>query len=119
LVLRDETFFQDHPVLFMVDPLSSTILSAFVAPDRQADTWGLLLLMAQDQGVDIAGLVKDMARMYPKSLREAGLDDLEESVQKDLWHVERDGGQLGRDLERSAFQATRRVLTLKAKLGKA
>ena len=52
LVLRDETFFQDRPVLFMVDPLSSTILSAVVAPDRQADTWGLLLLMAQDQGVD-------------------------------------------------------------------
>ena len=119
LVLRDETFFQDRPVLFMVDPLSSTILSAFVAPDRQADTWGLLLLMAQDQGVDIAGLVEDMARMYPKSLREAGLDDLEESVQKDLWHIERDGGQLCRDLERSAFQATKRVLTLEAKLSKA
>jgi hypothetical protein len=119
LVLRDETFFQDRPVLLMVDPLSSTILSAFVAPDRQADTWGLLLLMAQDQGVDIAGLVEDMARMYPKSLREAGLDDLEESVQKDLWHLQRDGGQLCRDLERSAFQATRRVLALEAKLNKA
>jgi hypothetical protein len=75
--------------------------------------------MAQDQGVDIAGLVEDMARMYPKSLREAGLDDLEESVQKDLWHLERDGGQLCRDLERSAFQATKRVLALEAKLNKA
>lgn len=119
LVLRDETFFQDRPVLLMVDPLSSTILSAVVAPDRQADTWGLLLLMAQDQGVDIAGLIEDMARMYPKSLREAGLDDLEKSVQKDLWHLERDGGQLGRDLERAAFQATKRVLTLEARLRKA
>ena len=119
LVLRDETFFQDRPVLFMVDPLSSTILSAFVAPDHQADTWGLLLLMAQDQGVDIAGLIEDMARMYPKSLREAGLDDLKESVQKDLWHIERDGDQLCRDLERSAFHATKRVLALEAKLRKA
>ena len=119
LVLRDETFFQDRPVLFLVDPLSSTILSAVVAPDRQADTWGLLLLMAQEQGVEIAGLVEDMARMYPKSLREAGLDDLAESVQKDLWHLERDGGQLCRDLERSAFQATRRVLALEARLRKA
>ncbi len=119
LVLRDETFFQDRPVLLMVDPLSSTILSAVVAPDRQADTWGLLLLMAQEQGVKIAGLVEDMARMYPKSLREAGLDDLEKSVQKDLWHLERDGGQLGRDLERAAFQATKRVLTLEARLRKA
>ena len=119
LVLRDETFFQDRPVLLMVDPLSSTILNAVVAPDRQADTWGLLLLTAQEQGVKIAGLVEDMARMYPKSLREAGLNDLEQSVQKDLWHLERDGGQLRRDLERSAFRATGRVLALEAKLRKA
>lgn len=119
LVLRDETFFQDRPVLFMVDPLSSTILSAVVAPDRQADTWGLLLLTAQDQGVKIAGLIEDMARMYPKSLREVDLDDLEKSVQKDLWHLERDGGQLCRDLERSALQATKRVLALEARLRKA
>lgn len=118
LVLRDETFFQERPVLLMVDPLSSTILSAVVAPDRQADTWGLLLLLAQEQGVAIAGLVEDMARMYPKSLREAGLDDLAAAVQKDLWHLERDGGQLRRDLERSALQATKRVLALEAKLRK-
>lgn len=119
LVLRDETFFQDRPVLFMVDPVSSTILNAIVAPDRQADTWGLLLLMAQEQGVTIAGLVEDMARMYPKSLREADLGDLEQSVQKDLWHLEREGGQLRRDLERSALQATKRVLALEARLRKA
>ena len=119
LVLRDETFFQDRPVLFMVDPVSSTILNAVVAPDRQADTWGLLLLMAQEQGVAIAGLVEDMARMYPKSLREADLGHLEQSVQKDLWHLEREGGQLRRDLERSALQATKRVLALEARLCKA
>ena len=119
LVLRDETFFQDRPVLFMVDPVSSTILNAVVAPDRQADTWGLLLLMAQEQGVAIAGLVEDMARMYPKSLREADLGHLEQSVQKDLWHLEREGGQLRRDLERSALQATKRVLALEARLRKA
>ena len=119
LVLRDETFFQDRPVLFMVDPMSSTILSAVVAPDRQADTWGLLLLMAQEQGVEIAGLVEDMARMYPKSLREADLADLETSVQKDLWHLQRDGGQLCRDLERAALQATKQVLALEARLRKA
>jgi hypothetical protein len=119
LVLRDETFFQDRPLLLMVDPLSSTILSAVVAPDRQADTGGLLLLTAQDQGVKIAGLIEDMARIYPKSLREVDLDDLEKSVQKDLWHLERDGGQLRRDLERSAWQATKRVLALEARLRKA
>jgi hypothetical protein len=116
MVLRDETFFQDHPILFMVDPVSGTILQAVAAPDRQADTWGLTLLSAREQGVEIAGVVEDMARMYPKSLREA---EVEVPVQKDLWHIQRDGGQLCLDLERSAFGATRQVMALEKKLRKA
>ena len=47
------------------------------------------------------------------------LGHLEQSVQKDLWHLEREGGQLRRDLERSALQATKRVLALEARLRKA
>ena len=39
-------------------------------------------MMAQEQGVEIAGLVEDMARMYPKSLREADLTDLETQFRK-------------------------------------
>ena len=116
MVLRDETFFQDHPILFMVDPVSSTILQAVVAPDRQADTWGLVLLSAQEQGLEIAGVVEDMARMYPKSLREA---EVKVPIQKDLWHIQRDGSQLCLDLERSAFRATRQVMVLEKKLRKA
>lgn len=116
MVLRDETFFQEHPILFMVDPVSGTILQAVVAPDRQADTWGLTLLNAQGQGVEIAGVVEDMARTYPKSLREA---EVEVSVQKDLWHIQRDGSQLCLDLERAAFRATRQVMALEKKLCKA
>ena len=117
LVLRDETFFQNHPILFMVDPVSSTILHAVVAPDRQADTWGSALLTAQEQGLTIAGVVEeDMARMYPKSLREA---EIEISVQKDLWHIQRDGSQLGLDLERAALRATQQVMMLEKKLCKA
>jgi hypothetical protein len=116
LVLRDETFFQEHPILFIVDPVSSTILQAVVAPDRQADTWGIALLTAQAQGLEIAGVVEDMARMYPKSLSEA---EIEVPVQKDLWHIQRDGSQLCLDLERAAFRATKRVMALEKKLSKA
>lgn len=115
LVLRDETFFQDHPILFMVDPVSGTLLQSIVAPDRQADTWGLTLLNAQEQGLEIAGVVEDMARMYPKSLREA---QIKVSVQKDIWHLQRDGAQLCLDLERAAFRATRQVMALEKKLAK-
>ncbi len=113
IAARDETFFQGHPLLFIIDPVSTVILLAEVTNDRQADTWGAALLMAQEQGVTIGGLVEDMARMYDKSQKEAGIDI---PVQKDIWHIERDGGQILRDLERSALRATRQVIHLEKKL---
>ena len=113
IVARDETFFQGHPLLLVIDPVSTTILLAEAAVDRQADTWAAALLVAQDQGATIRGVVEDMARMYPKFQQEAGLDW---AVQKDTWHIERDGGQIRRDLERAAFRATRQVFKLEKQL---
>jgi hypothetical protein len=113
IVLRDETFFQDQPLLLVVEPVSATILFAQALPDRQADTWGLALLMTQDQGVTIAGVVEDMARMYGKSLIQAELDL---AVQKDVWHLEREGKQVKQDLERMALRATRNVVRLEKQL---
>ena len=115
IAARDETFFQGHPLLLVIDPVSTVILFAQVTTDRQADTWGAALLMAQEQGVTISGLVEDMARMYAKSQKEAELDV---PVQKDVWHIERDSAQVLRDLERAAFRATRQVLKLEKQLGK-
>ncbi len=112
---RDETFFNNVPILMLVDPVTSTILQIVAAPDRQADTWGITLLTAQDRGVILGGLIEDMARTYPKSLDEAGL---EIDVQKDTWHVEEDGAQLQTDLERAALNATRQVMALEEKLRK-
>ena len=36
VALRDETFFQDHPILFVVEPRTGTILLGHVATDRSA-----------------------------------------------------------------------------------
>lgn len=113
IVARDETFFQNWPLLLVIEPVSATILLAQACPDRQADTWGVALLLAQEQGATLGGVVEDMARMYPKSQREAGL---ELSVQKDLWHIQRDGGRVRRDLERAAFRATQQLLKLEKQL---
>ena len=113
IAARDETFFQGSPLLLVIDPVSTTILFAQVADDRKADTWGAALLIAQEQGVAIGGLVEDMARMYGKSQEEAELDI---PVQKDVWHIERDGSQVLRDLERAAFRATKQVVRLERKL---
>ena len=113
IVARDETFFQNWPLLLVIEPVSATILLAKACPDRQADTWGAALLLAQEQGATISGLVEDMARMSPKSQQEA---DLALPVQKDLWHIQRDGGRVRRALERAAFQATQQLLDLEKQL---
>ncbi len=113
IAARDETFFQGLPLLLVIDPVSTTILFAQVTNDRKADTWGAALLMAQEQGATIGGLVEDMARMYGKSQKEAELDV---PVQKDVWHIQRDGSQVLRDLERAAFHATKQVVKLEKQL---
>ena len=102
IVLRDETFFQDRPILLLVDPLSSAIVFALVSADRQAETWAASLLVAQDQGLQIAGMVEDMAQMYDKSRQ---LAELEVAVQKDPWHLQQMGHKLRASLERQAYRA--------------
>jgi len=111
--VRDETFFQGMPVLHTIDPLSMTLLCSVVTPDRQADTWAITLLDVESRGVKIVGLVEDMARMYPASLEAA---ESEAEVQKDVWHLESDGAQLQRDLERAALRSTQQVIELEKKL---
>jgi hypothetical protein len=114
IVLRDELFFHGQPLLLVVDPISSTILLAVVCDDRQSETWGAALLMTEERGVTIGGIVEDMAKMYTKSLKEAELEAVD--IQKDIWHVERDGGKLLRKLERAAFKATAQVVELEKAL---
>lgn len=116
IVGRDETFFQGVPLLLVIEPVSSTILLALACRDRQADTWGAALELVQEQGVSIVGLVEDMASTYAKSQKLADLSAA--PVQKDTWHLLQDGGQVRRDLERSAYKAMGVVVELERKLGK-
>jgi hypothetical protein len=117
IVVRDETFFQGYPILMVIDPVSTTILLAQVCEDRQAETWGVALLMAQEQGTPIKGIIEDMARHYPKSQQLAKLKDV--PVQKDPWHLQRDGARVRLHLEKAAYKAMRQVLELEKKLRQA
>ncbi len=101
IALRDETFFQGRPLLLLLDPVTTTIISAHAAPDRKADTWALALMMAKEQGLSLIGLAEDMAKMYGKSLKLADMEDVLQ--QKDVWHLERDGGKVYRALKRRAY----------------
>jgi hypothetical protein len=117
IALRDETFFQGRPMLLLVDPISTTIVAAHVCPDRQADTWALALLMAEEQGLSLIGLTEDMAKPYDKSLKLAGM--AAQPQQKDIWHLQRDGATKRRALERAAYRAMSQVIDLEKELGKA
>lgn len=116
VVLRDETFFQGYPILLVVDPVSTTILFAQVCSDRQADTWGVALLMAQERGAVITGLVEDMARFYAKSQQLADMEQV--AVHKDSWHLEREGGRVRLFLEKAAYRAMGQVIQLEKRLAK-
>lgn len=113
IALRDETYFQEWPILLLLEPLTSTILLGVVSADAQAETWGASLLVSQDTGAQLKGLVEDMARMYPKS---QALAELELPTQKDPWHVENWGGKVRRSLEKQALGALRKLDKLEKQL---
>ena len=116
IALRDETFFQGRPMLLLLDPVSTAIVAAYVCSDRQSDSWALVLMMAEEQGVSLTGLTEDMAKMYGKSLKLAGMGA--KPQQKDVWHIERDGSTIRRALERAAYRAMSKVIDLEKQLGK-
>ena len=114
ILMRDETFFQGRPMLLTVDPVTTVITSAQVAADCKADTWAIELMEVQEQGLSLAGLTEDMAKMYDLSVELAEIEDVLQ--QKDTWHLERDGGKVHRALKKAAYGAITTVINLEKTL---
>lgn len=108
---RDELFTGSSPTLLMVEPHSLVITGLYATTDRDAQTWGCVLLLTQDRQVQICGLAEDGCIPYAASCREAGLDA---AIQKDVWHPLTDALQVVKDVEREALHA----MTLAARLEK-
>jgi hypothetical protein len=87
------------------------ITGLYATTDRDAETWGCVLLLTQDRQVQIQGLAEDGCIPYAASCREAGLDA---AIQKDVWHPLADALQVVKDVEREALHA----MTLAARLEK-
>ena len=114
VLMRDETFFQGWPMLLTVDPVTTVITSAQVTSDCKADTWAVELMEVQEQGLLLAGLTEDMAKMYDLSVELADTEGILQ--QKDIWHLERDGGKVDRVLKKAAYGAIATVIKLEKKL---
>jgi hypothetical protein len=102
----DETFFDDYPVLFVVEPRSMAICDFHIPADksRTADTWAtFLLLLKEDRGLNISGGVGDAATAYPPALKT--LLEKDKTFREDHFHTLRDVQKLARKLKNSAYRA--------------
>jgi hypothetical protein len=102
----DETFFDGHPILFVVEPLSLSICGFYVPPDddRSSATWEpFLLVLQEDQHLNIHGGVGDAARPYPGTFKT--LLERDDRFQEDVFHQLRALHALQRKLENGAYRA--------------
>ncbi|MCP4365493.1 MAG: hypothetical protein GY800_09375 [Planctomycetes bacterium] len=102
----DETFFDDFPVLFVVEPRSLAICDFYIPDDRSrtADTWAaFLLLLKEDRGLNIIGGMGDAATAYPPAFKTLLEDDGQ--FREDHFHTLWDVQKLQRKLENSAYRA--------------
>lgn len=100
----DEIFQNRRPILSVVDVASSYCCLLSLEQHRDADTWGVRLLELQEQGFAPRSLVADGG----KGLR-AGVELAMpgEACRADVFHAERELGQVGRFLENRAYAALR------------
>ena len=98
---RDELFVGRDPILLMVDPHSLVITGLYATEDRDAETWGCVLLFTQDRRVQIKGLSEDGCIPYEKSCK---LAKLYAAIQKDVWHPLEEVRKVIHDIEREAYK---------------
>lgn len=112
---RDELFVGRDPILLMVEPHSLVITGLYATADRDAETWGCVLLFTQDRLVQIKGLAEDGCIPYGTSCKLAQLDV---AIQKDVWHPLHDVLKVIHDLEREALQKLKVTEKLEKQLRK-
>ncbi len=116
LQARDELFVHHRdPILLMVEPHSLVITGLYATPDREAETWGCVLLLTQDRKVQIRGLAEDNCIPYGASCKLAQLDA---AIQKDVWHPLEDVRKVIKDMDRDAWRMMEAAEKLEKRLKK-
>ena len=116
LQARDELFVHHRdPILLMVEPHSLVITGLYATPDREAETWGCVLLLTQDRKVKIRGLAEDNCIPYGASCKLARLDA---AIQKDVWHPLEDVRKVIKDIDRDAWHKMASAEKLEKRLNK-
>jgi len=114
--LHDELFQGATPVLAGVDAASTYCYLLAAAERRDADTWGVHLLDAAQQGLDPDYTVADAGQGLRAGQRAAWGDT---PCHGDVFHIQHQCDGLANTLARLAQGATSRRRTLQAKTGRA
>jgi hypothetical protein len=114
--LHDEIFHGGKPVLAGVDAHSTYCYLLAAEPHRDADTWGVHLLDAAEQGLKPDYTIADGGQGLRAGQRAAWGDT---PCHGDVFHIQRQCEGLANTLSRLAKGATSRRETLQAKLDRA
>ncbi len=114
--LHDEIFQGATPVLAGVDAQSTYCYLLAAERHRDADTWGVHLLDAAQQGLDPDYTIADAGQGLRAGQRAAWGDT---PCHGDVFHIQRQCEGLANTLARLAQGATSRRQTLQAKIGRA
>ena len=114
--LHDEIFHGGKPVLAGVDAHSTYCYLLAAEPHRDADTWGVHLLDAAEQGLSPAYTIADAGQGLRAGQRAAWG---ETPCHGDVFHIQRQCEGLANTLLRLAKGATSQRETLQTKLGRA
>ncbi len=114
--LHDEIFQGATPVLAGVDAASTCCYLLAAEHRRDADTWGVHLLDATQQGLDPDHTVADAGQGLRAGQRAAWGDT---PCHGDVFHIQRQCEGLANTLARLAKGATSRRQTLQARIGRA
>lgn len=102
----DETFFNDRPIFFAVEPGSLSICDFHVPADgqRTAEEWAtFLLILKEDRGLNIIGGMGDAATAYPPTFKT--LLDQDDQFREDHFHLLWELYKLRQKLENKAYRA--------------
>ncbi len=106
IAVIDETFFNDRPIFFAVEPGSLSICDFHVPADgqRTAEEWAIfLLILKEDRGLNIMGGMGDAATAYPPAFKT--LLEQDKLFREDHFHLLWDIYKLRQKLENKAYRA--------------
>ncbi len=82
IVMMDETFSNNSPILVILDGQSHCILDIHLAEDRSAETWRVVIESLQRKGLKIKRVVKDQGSGLKAAAKGLGLCE-----QADIFHL--------------------------------